>query len=102
MSVCVRSGRRTGADSGAFVPIAGAVPRVQKRPPMGGVRSRDALPDERQLTRIFGGIHLSAHQPEPEIEEVRVHDIAFAVIAYVRKPPARDRCRNCAAANTEL
>src|SRR6266480_6837162 len=102
MSVCVRSARRTGADFAAFPPIAGAVPGVQKRPPMGGVQSRDSLADERQLARIFARIHFAAHQPEPKVKQVRVHDIALAVVAYLGEPSGRDRRRHGTTADTEL
>src|SRR5207249_805123 len=89
------------ADFAAFPPIA-AVPSIQECPPMRGIQSRDSLPDERQLARIFGRIHFSAHQPEPKVEQIRVHDVALTVAAYLGEASGRDRRRHRTAANTEL
>ena len=101
MSVCVRSARRTGADFAAFPPIAGAVPSVKESPPMGGIQSRNSLPDERQFARVFGRVHFAAHQPESKVKQVRVHDIALAVVAYLGEPPRRDRRCHRTTADTD-
>src|SRR5438067_7674870 len=101
MSVCVLSDRRTPADYS----LAGrtrAVPGVPEAAPMRSIKAADLVAYKRDLARVLGLVDLPAHYPETLIEQVRVHDVAFAVIAHVLEATGRDGGRDRRAAHAEL
>jgi hypothetical protein len=51
---------------------------------------------------VLGGRELAAHSTKPQIQQVRVHDVGFAIAAHVVPPARRDRRRDFAAVHPEL
>src|SRR5437667_6540914 len=101
MSVCVLSSRRTPADC-CLWDSARAVPGVPEAAPMQSIKAADLVAYKRDLARVLGLVDLPAHHPEALIEQIRVHDVAFAVIAHLLEPTGCDGSRDRGAAHAEL